>query len=513
MIQLYDRVIPNAALQTLAALGIMVVGAIFAELLLRNARQRLLALAGEEFEQTMYKLAMKGLLKAKPGVVRERSQGDLQGGFEAIDRLREYYSGPTVGAALDLPFTGVFLLIMYLIAPVMALIVFVMLAAVFLVLRVLRTAVSGPQKARRKIEAQRHSFLVEVLRGMDSVRALQLSQPLLRRYERLMARSAHRSEQMVRGNDFVQGVAASVAMLMPILVCTIGAFMVIDGRMSLGATAALVLLSGRTIQPVLQFESYLAGSDAIQSARSDLKALLDQPQQSEGVGFLHKINSISLRDVTSAPEPETGIRFNEVSFDAQVGECILVTAPRPDQTSAFLRLLASEGHVEAGYRSINDHPEENYRRQDRLAKIRILSAEASLIDGTILENITNFRPDLYRERALELSRTLGLDAFLAQTSQGYYTPTGSGKLPRAMEDIVLLIAALVTDPDVILFDQANASLDRSSDASLLGLLQARLPECILVFVTARPSYKALATRNFDLREYLEQVTVDPAQAA
>ena len=505
MIQVYDRIIPNQAMETLTALAIFVLAALCAEVLLRTARSSLLSMAGERFEVAAYRDALAALLLEKPNEFNRNSLGELMTRLGSIDRLREIYTGQNATALLDLPFAVLFLAVIAMISPYIAAVVLLVLTVVFLLLRRKRQFVFDEQAARRSIEAQRHSFLAELLSAIESVKQQQIEAFMKRRYERLLTRSAAKTKNIVTGVQAGQGLAATLGNSAPLLVCCTGAFFVIRDDMTVGALAAVVLLTGRVIHPVLQVEAFVAGAQNAKEAEEDLEFLIDRHRRIDGSERLWGVERLDLTDVTTVREHATGIEFRDLDLTFSIGDCIVLEAPDRLACSAFLRLLTGELDLASGQYAINGHPADSYRLDDRVSAIRLLSRDLSFLDGTILQNMTNFEPNKHRHRAMALATEIGLEDFLSKSPKGYSTEVGSNKsanLPGSIADAAMIVGGLITLPDVILFDEPNASLDVEMDRRLLGILGAMKEEAIVLIASNRPSFRALATRTLDLTPYI-----------
>ena len=505
MIHIYDRVIPNRGYETLTVLGLVVFGAILAEIMLRSARRYILERAAERFESAAYPAALKALMVSDPAVETRQSQGELYRSVMAIDRLRGAHVGETSMALLDLPFAFLFLAIIVLISPVAGLSVFLILALAFLVLRFARRRVLAMQMKRKENEARRHSFLTDTLRGLDVVKGMRIEDFMLRRYERLLGSSADISSDTARSVQLAQGFTAAIGTLSPLLIGSIGALMVIEGQMTVGALAAIVLLTGRIIQPILKVEAFLAGRENIVQDRNDLEDLLTAPPRRSGTLELGKIEKLELKGVSTQSENGRGIAFRDVNLELHRGDCLAISGADKRTTGAFLRLLAGELPIDTGTIEVNGRSMFEYTSQDRQARLRYLSPEHSLIEGTLIENMTVFRPRLYRDRAVELAQQIGIEKPISQSPDGFALRVGPGAkalLPKSLADAALIVGGLVTDPDVILFNEANAALDREIDANLLAILEAGRFARITVMVSSRPSYLKTATQTLDISQFV-----------
>ncbi len=513
MIHIYDRVIPNQGYQTLLALGIMVFAAILAEATLRAARRHLLELSAAQFERVAYPAAISALLLADPAQAERSSHGQLYRCVTAIERLRNLQVGNAALDPLDLPFALLFLGVIALISPMLALSVFLLLATAFLILRHARRGVLEHQIRRKDNEERRHSFLTEVLRGTDVIKNMRIEDFMLRRYERLLGGAASISADTARSVQLAQGFTAAIGTLSPLFVGSVGAMLVIQGQMSVGSLAAIVLLTGRIIQPVLRIEAFLAGSDNLRQHRDDLEAVLSIPSRPDGELPLDAIEEVSLVGVETSFEPVLGIGFRKLDLTVHRGECIAITGGSRQARHLFLRVLAGELALVQGRVLLNGHPVEDYALVDRQRQIRLLGGENTLIEGTLLENLTAFQPTLYRDRAVALAQHLGIEETISQSAEGFGLHVGpdlKAGLPKSLADAITIVGGLVQEPDLLLFDEANGALDRETDARLLKILSDQCANRTTFLVSNRPSYLELATRSYDISDVVAHAVSEAA---
>lgn len=516
MIQIYDRVIPNDGVETLTVLALVVVTSVLAEVALRMARRRLLLISGDAFERDAYRRAIRGLLSEDPANDARANQGTSFTRLTAIERLRAHHTGDTATAILDLPFAILFLAVILMISPFVGGVVLAILALSSLILRHIRRGILGSQRDRLEVEARRHSYVVEVLSGMETVKGLRIEDFMARRYERLLTQSAFSSAEIARRIQHAQGFTAAVGTLAPVVTAVAGAYLAIRGEISVGALAALVLLTGRIVQPVLRLESFVASADSARLALRDYLSLAELPHRGTGTTAAEKIDRIALRGVATAPDPGLGIAFEGVELDIARGDFVLLTNVRRAHATHFLRLLLGEVPVTAGEITLDGVPVAEVRLEDRQRLVRLLSGETSLLDGTLLDNLSGFAPGPVRGRAIDLANRLGLDDFIVKSPDGLATQVragNNGRIPRSAARIALNVAGLVTAPDVILLDDADAGLDDAMLGRLVAWLRDTAPGRIVVMASGRPELAALANRSVDLSGAIRHVQDGVAGAA
>lgn len=504
MIHLYDRIIPNNGYETLTVLGLVVVFAILLECVLRAARRLLLERGGENFELQSYYAAYSALIFSDPSHSNGITPGKLNSGLGAIERLRSLHSGEVAFAILDLPFACLFLIVIFMISPVVGLTVALILVTTLSLLRLQRVRLASIQNKRRLVEERRHSFLVECFSGIDAIKSMQIEQSMCRRYERLMAGSSEIGAKLVKATHIAQGMTATIGTFSPAIVACVGAFLAVEGQMTLGAVAAVILLTGRIIQPALRVEAFIAGLSTAKMERDDLENILSLPKLERGARALPNVERIEFSDVSISVHQGNSVHLKGINFSLKTGECLLVTGPEPQACSHLLKAVLGDVALDGSF-EINGVAFSEFDHSALSQRVRYIGRDNALLAGTLLENLAAFDLEAYQDDAVELSRALGLDSFLAKTKEGYAVNVGQSSnsgLPKSIEDTAAIINGLVSCPDVLLFDHANATLDRTTDESLLEILRANIASRITILCSDRPSYQQLATHTLDITEFL-----------
>jgi ATP-binding cassette subfamily C protein LapB len=177
--------------------------------------------------------------------------------------------------------------------------------------------------------------------------------------------------------------------------------------------------------------------------------------------------------------------------------------------------LAGEVALKKGSLLLNGRAATDYVLADRQSRIKLLSNENTLIEGTLLENMTAFQPKIFRDRAIGLAQRLGVEETISQGAEGFgmfVGPDSKAGLPKSLADVITIIGGLVGAPDVVLFDEANGALDRDSDAKLLKYLKATSADRAMIIVSNRPSYLKLATSTFDITDFAFDTALGKAAA-
>lgn len=498
MLHVYDRVLAQAGVATFWALASAVVVALCLETMLRGLRARLVARLGGAWEARAHASAMQVLSRTPLSLFERSGAGLYLERLASIATVREAYSGAAFQALLDLPFCLLYIAMMAHLSPTLAAITVLLatlyFAASLIVGRRLRRTVAALAEG----EERRCNMLFDVLSHIHTVKALGLEQQMMRRNERLIIRCAGARRALSSLSGHGHGAALLLASIGAGLVAAIGAVEVIEGRITVGALGACLLLNGRALQPLSAALTVFTRAEVLRGTAQRLAEITALPV-------------VPALPPLAAPHGEVRIEQALVRRDdgspvlagldlvVPAGSTIGITARNGAGKTTLLRLVAGLAAPLHG-RVLIDGVDLSTVDPDSIpAIVAYLPTQASLVRGTLLENLTMHRPGL-AARARAVAAELGLDAVAAMLPQGYDTPLGEGGvlLPRGAVQLIGIARALTPGPRVVLFDEANVFLDAAGDHAMHALLARLRGHCTIILVSARPSTLALAERRLTL---------------
>ncbi|MEO1291874.1 MAG: ABC transporter transmembrane domain-containing protein [Pseudomonadota bacterium] len=504
MIQVYDRIIPNAAYETLTVLALGVFIAILGETVIRLARGAILSEAGYRFERAIQDQVIQSMLMQVSGKTRGLSPGAYFNRMQSIDRIRAHYSGDATVAFLDIPFVIIFSAIMIMISPVLGLTVALFVCLVFASVHLLRRRTIAINEERHAEDEKRQSFLIETLTGIEFIKSTGIEDLLERRYERLMSGAAPIGARLSAQIQFTQGFTSAVGLMAPVVTAGVGALLVMQGQMTVGGLAASVLLTGRIIQPVLRMEAMLVGQEDIRRAEEDLASLLGDPSARAPTSFdVQPIDRLELCNVTWGPGNGADPVFRDINLRLDRGDCISFQGRQGAGKSLLMSLMAGFTEPTEGEVLYNGVPAQDIGFPVLTDRVSLLTRSHGLLEGTLAENATGFRGKDYLPQAISIMSKLGIDSYVASHRDGLNMklfPGGKSGLPTAISDCVVITGALVNGPDIVLFDEANVRLDHEQDTKLLAFLSALRPHVIMAIVSNRPSFLQLAREHFEFHD-------------
>ncbi|OAN53689.1 hypothetical protein A6A04_13875 [Paramagnetospirillum marisnigri] len=511
LLQVYDRIIPNSSGGTLMLMISGVILVVAMEAVIRVARADIISWMGSQIEHNAGCRAFGRLMGAPADQLEQTGAGDLIERFSGLPMVREVFTEHWTLVACDLPFVLIFLVTFWYLAGALVLAPLAMVALIVLV------ALSGSAKAEKNTEDfntirdRRQNFTIEAIQGIHAIKSMAMETQMIQRLARLQDAVAKASHKVVLSNAGVLSNGATFTQISTLVVVVIGAMLVVDNSLTVGGLSACTLLMGRILQPVQKVVAMWGRFQSADMMRERFQGLFDLPSEHSELARPAQISrgSVEFRDVTFAYGKHAPI-FEHVSLSIEHGERIAISGDNGSGKSTLLRLMYGSSIASSGEILLDGMPVADcYRNAQESGGVAFVPQRGELFRGTILENLTMFKPSL-RRVALRIASDLGLDEVVYRLPQGYNTRVGEGSaeaLPRGVTQRIAVVRALTRQPRILLFDEANAAMDSQGDERLRQYFEALDRDTTLIMVTLRPSLQKLADRLFKI----EDTAVNPVR--
>ena len=510
ILQVYDRILPNNALDTFALMISALLFATIIELFLRIARSTILAWKGAQYEHANTMELLEHILHADLVKFESKTVGRYLNKVDAVRQVREFYSGQTILMLVDLPFVAVFLLLIWVFSQGLVFVPLTVIAVFAVVSYIMGKQLKLTLEDKSESSERKQNFLIEVLQGMHIVKSMALEAPMMRRLERLQGHSARSIYELSRINSVIQSVGATFSQVVMMSFVGIGSMYVVQGDLTVGALAAGTMLSGRVMQPALkamglwtQLQGVSIANEKLDELKSIPKeAIADQADKVQIKGSI-EINNLHFRHEGADEEMLKG-----VSLHIEQGESVGITGANGSGKSTLVDLLMgfmspTEGEIKIDGRDIR-----TLDRSSMRAQIGYIPQHGIIFEGTILENMTMFREGVAVERALEVSDKLGLTQVIMRLPEGLDTHvngTNYDSIPVGVRQQIIIVRSLVGclsfgEPKIILFDDGDSSLDVHHDRLLLKMLADMRERHTMIIISHRPSMLRLCSKNYMLTD-------------
>ncbi|MES2299611.1 MAG: ATP-binding cassette domain-containing protein [Pseudomonadota bacterium] len=502
ILQIMDRIVVNHSLHTLALLVIGIVIALMLEELLKLISGHVTGWLGARFEHHANVAALDHMMRVPLPVYQKEEPGAYEEKILAASQVAEFYGGQTILTLFDLPFVFIFLGLIFAIGGWLVLAPMgVLLTLVVFLVFFFGNWMQDQNEQRVVLDNRRYNFLTEVLGNMGSIKALTMESLMLRRYERLMESNAEQGEKLTRANEYNLIIGIVFAQVMTVAVVFFGIGAVLDEKISPGSLAACMMLAIRTLMLVRKLLAVWLKFQHFAANQVRYNEVMQMPAELDaGKPSLPPVEQgIELRDVC-LKQDDGQYLFDGLSLSLKAGECIAIQGNSGSGKSTLLSLIGGLIRPDTGSCAVDGQLLQGFNADSVPRQISLLPQASTAMTGTILENITMFDESLTYD-ALRIGEQIGLDQIVTHLKLGYETPIGATEtLTEGALQLINIVRATCSQPSVILFDEANTSLDMQGDALVREYLASLKGKRTLVLVTYRPSLLSLADRVYTISE-------------
>lgn len=497
--QVYDRVVPTGASQTLLALTLGVVLAMFFELLLKfiksNLNERLVDTVDAELARTVYSRFLAVRMDQLPSSV-----GALASKLKGYETVRGFLSSVPAQLLIDLPFVFLYILMVVALGGWIGAIPFVFLVvSLFLGLTSRRKLETLTLKASNASNLKT-GLLVETIEGAETIKSGQGGWRMLMRWIQTTDDARQSELDMRHVSEHAQYWIAFLHQLSYVAMVAAGAMSISRGELSMGSLIACTILSGRILGPIGAIPSMLIQWGHSRAALQSLDRLWQLHDDHHGLEHPVMLERIQGRYVFDNVEASYGSHraLNIAKLHIEPGEKIAVMGAVGSGKTTLLRLLSGMYKPQKGGIQLDGVDLAMISKPLLAESIGFLQQEARLFSGTLRENLVLGLIDPGDQALLETAQLTGLQqAVLAANPQGMQqliTEGGQG-LSGGQRQLTHLTRVFLRKPRIWLLDEPTASLDRNLELNVLRALGATLkPQDTLVLVTHKPELLALADR-------------------
>ncbi|MEX6632503.1 type I secretion system permease/ATPase [Hyphococcus lacteus] len=495
----YDRVLPNQAIESLIALTIGVMLAHIFDFLLKSLRGYFIDIAGQRLDATVGVSVFDNLMSMRLEA-RKSATGAIAGLVKEFENLRDFFSSATLVAIVDLPFIFFFIGAVALIGGPIA---FVPLLGVVLALG--SGLLIQPLILKRTQQAmveghQKNAVLIETLGGLETVKSVQASEMMRSRWRGGVTRHAKVSTVGRFLNQFAVNAAGFSQQASQVGVVVIGVFLVSANEITTGALIACVILTGRAMGPLAQVASLLSRVNGAMASYKSLDELMTAQSETdpkrEYLARPSLSGKIEFRDVAFSYPGETTRALEDVSFTIEPGERVAILGRNGSGKSTIVRQITGVYQPTEGSVLVDDTDIRQLRPADLRSNIGVVLQDVCLFSGSVRENIALGLDKISDEDILEAAKISGVHDFVGASAGGYdqrLTERGEG-LSGGQRQAIALARALAPKPSILLLDEPSSALDSQAEAALIARLHEATRDRTVLIVTHRMSMVRLVDR-------------------
>jgi ATP-binding cassette subfamily C protein LapB len=495
----YDRVVPNEAIESLIALTIGVSIALGFDFVIKTLRAHFIDKAGQRADSTIARKIFQSILQIKPKS-KQQSSGAVASVVREFDTLRDFFTSATLVAIVDLPFVFFFVGVIYLIAGPLAYVPLAAVPLVFIVGLAIQPFLAKIASSSMKSGMSKQAILIETLGGIETIKATGSGRLMSKRFENAAVEQSDLGLKNRMFSQFAINFAASIQQFAQIATIFFGVFLIQDGTITMGAMIAAVILGGRTLAPLSQLASALTRANSARQAYKSLDALMKTTTTStdteHGLSRPSLSGAIEFKNVTyTFPETNSPILEN-LSFKIEAGQKVSLVGRMGSGKSTIARLASGLIAPDKGAILLDGVDVQQINKTDFLRNVGVMLQDSWLFSGTVKENLQMGFLEYKDDHILNIAKISGVDDFIGINQLGYdlqLSERGAG-LSGGQKQSINLCRALLHSPSLLILDEPTSSMDTATEATVLTRLREYISDKTLLVITHRNSVLKLVDR-------------------
>jgi ATP-binding cassette subfamily B protein len=492
MIQvIIDKVISQNSVETLGWLVMfMIVLSIF-EALLTTLRTYLFVDTTNRIDMSLGSEIIDHLLRLPLRYFERRPVGEISTRVNELERIRQFLTGTALTVVLDSVFSVIYIVVMVIYSPLLTAVslsiipVFVALTLIFspTIRAQLRT------KAERNAETQ--SYLVEVLTGIQTVKAQNIELRSRWQWQERYARYISTGFKTVITSTLASTASSFLNKLSSVMIIGVGAYLVLDGKLTLGQLIAFRIISGYVTSPIMRLAQLWQNFQETALSLERLADIVDHPEEAErdrhnipmpAIQGRVKYDNICFRFKSSGP-----LQLANVSLEFAPGTFVGIVGESGAGKSTVTKLLSRLYEPESGRILIDGYDIHKVELYSLRRQIGVVPQDTLLFEGTIQENIALTNPDATTEEIIAAAKIAAAHEFIMSLPSGYNSRVGErgSSLSGGQRQRIAIARTILQNPAILVLDEATSALDYLTEQQVSLNLKEALKDRTVFFITHR----------------------------
>lgn len=496
---IYDRVVPNQAMETLWVLASGAILVAIFETVLKTMRGYFLDVAGKQVDAVLSAQIFEKVLGLR-AKCRASTVGGTANTLREYEGFRDFLTSATVTTMIDLPFALVFLvIILWIGGPI----VFVPLIAIPVMIGttlILQKPLEMTIRKSQRVSGQKEATLIETLTGIEAIKSLGAESPLQRKWEASIAEAGKLGTQSKVLGSFIVNLTQFLQQFAYLVVVVWGVYLIGERTLTMGGLIACTILTTRTLTPIAQVTALITRYyQSLQGLRGIDELMKLEDERPMGKSFVSRPSlngDIEFRNVTFTYPGQELPALNQVSFKIKRGDRVGIIGRIGSGKTTVERLLLGLYEPDSGSIWVDGIDMKQIDPADLRKSIGHVPQDVTLFQGSVRDNIVLSAPYVDDSVVLRAADIAGISDFVKRHPKGFDMPVGErgGGLSGGQRQAISVARALLLDPPILIFDEPTNSLDNRSEEAFKNNLAKHLRDQTVILVTHRASLLSLVNR-------------------
>ena len=499
VMNVYDRVVPNAATATLWVLAAGLFTVLVADLILKSLRAWFVDLAASRADIRLSSRIMERVMAMKMQD-RPQASGAFAANVQSFESVRAFIGSMTLVAIVDFPFVLLFATIigwinLFLVIPIAVGAVIVLTYAL-----ISQHNMHKMTEVAMQAGAQRNATLIESLGNLETVKSFNVQSDVQTKWEDSTIFLSRNSAKMRLLSASVTHGAGFIQQTVGVSIIIVGVYLLIDGQMTQGGLIAAYLLSSRAMAPISQAAGLLAHYHQAAASMEMLETIMERPveyqEADEKIDRPVLRGDIEFRNVSFAYPDSQQQALTDINLKIRPGEHVAILGKNGSGKTTLEKLIMGLYQPSQGSVLIDGIDMRQLDITQLRRNVGYVPQDVSLFQGSLKHNIVLTSPNEDSENLLRVIRLAGLEAMIRLHPEGINMPVGERgqQLSGGQRQSVGIARALLNDPPLLILDEPTASLDHTSEEVIKRNLEKESQGKTMILVTHRSSLLQLAER-------------------
>lgn len=506
-----DKVLVHKGITTLHVLAVGMIALALFDAVLGGLRTYLFSHTTNRIDVGLGAQLFRHILALPLAYFEARRVGDTVARVRELEQIRQFLTSHSVTVVLDSFFTVVFLAVMWFYSPMLTLVMMASLPLYALLSIAITPLIRARLHEKFNRGAENQSFLVEAIGGIQTVKALAVEPPLLRKWEEQLAGYVRASFRATGVMTVAAQTATCIQKVTVVAVLWVGAYRVIEGDLSIGQLIAFNMLSAQVTGPLLRMVNLWQEFQQIGVSVQRLGDVLNttpEPSYNPNRTTLPQVKGlVAFEEVTFRYRPDGTEVLRKVSFTVTAGQVIGIVGRSGSGKSTIAKLIQRLYVPERGRILVDGVDLAQVDPAWLRRQVGVVLQENFLFNLSVRDNIALADPGLAMEPVMQAAKLAGAHEFILELPQGYDTLVGEHgcSLSGGQRQRIAIARALVANPRILIFDEATSALDYESEA-IIQQNMAQITKGRTVFIvahrlsTVRPAHHIYVVQKGEIVE-------------
>ncbi|BAY40203.1 cyclic nucleotide-regulated ABC bacteriocin/lantibiotic exporter [Nostoc sp. NIES-2111] len=474
-----DKVIVQNSISTLNVLGVLLLAVGVFEAVLTTLRTYLFVDTTNRIDMGLGSEIIDHLLRLPLRYFEKRPVGELATRINELENIRQFLTGTALTVGLDALFSVVYIIVMLFYSWQLTLVGLGTIPIFVVITLIASPTVSRQLRSKAERNSETQSYLVEVMSGIQTVKAQNIELRSRFSWQERYARYVASGFKTVVTSTLANSTSQFLNKLSSLLVLWVGAYLVLQGDLTLGELIAFRIISGYVTSPILRLAQLWQSFQETALSLERLSDIVDTPQEAEidryniplpEIQGSVKYENISFRFAQSGP-----LQLSNVNLEIPAGKFVGIVGQSGSGKSTMMKLLLRLYDVEAGRILIDGYDISKVELYSLRRQVGVVPQETLLFDGTVQENIALTNPDASTEEIIEAARVAAAHEFIMGLPNGYNTRVGErgAGLSGGQRQRIAIARSVLQRPKLLVLDEATSALDYPTERQVcLNLAQA-----------------------------------------